>query len=189
MAKTPRSAAKSAPAPETAQTAQAPVEASAQNALPGEGASGTAPGPEASEPARVGPTSGTPEVGEAPSAGSGPEVVTTVAAEGGVQPAPPHSVDVQSSPAPETAPLPSGELGREELRAIGRASMVQALSGLVPDDDDMGGRMRLLDEVIVILATRLADDALFVVSTAGRKYRVDRTTGAVTDTATGEVVL
>lgn len=64
--------------------------ARADDEIPGEGRSGTASSSDVSELAPGLPNSGTPEVGEAPSAGSGPEAAVSADATGGAQPAAPH---------------------------------------------------------------------------------------------------
>ncbi|WP_238121967.1 MULTISPECIES: hypothetical protein [unclassified Xanthobacter] len=118
----------------------------------------------------------------------------------------PASGGSEDAPARQGTPIhrPSETGEAEEEAAVASSSADLAAAARMARRAEMAARLGELAEIAArgeapslsilggadqVLSWRLAEDALLIVSSAGRKYRIDRATGAVVDTATGEEML
>lgn len=98
-------------------------------------------------------------------------------------PVPTPDATDEAAVAPDPEPIHDPRVARRALMSARLAELADiAAGGAMPDLSIMGGAAK-------VLSWRLTDDALVIVSTGGRKYRLDRLTGVGIDLATGEEVL
>lgn len=145
-----------------------PPAANTEGQLPGDGAQPSPAEPEPAVTAAGAPTPNEPGSPEGDRQGA-PESETGEAGEGGAGAAPSLADSIEAVAA---------------QRAVVRYGIEHvAATGQMPALIDLGGVL------VDVLAWRLADDALIVVSMDGRKYRLDRESGRVADTATEQVLV